>query len=281
MCDDRGDIMPLLATSGARIRYERIGQGPAVLLIQGVGVVGGGWRPQVDALARRFEVFTFDNRGIGGSTRDEEALTVEAMAADGLGIMDAAGIDRFHLIGHSMGGVIAQAIALRAPERVRSLSLLCTFANGRDATALSLPMLVHGLRSRVGTRTMRRNGMLRMIMPAEYLRQADRRALHDELQQLFGRDLADQPPIVMTQLRALSAYDTTPRLRELGTIPTLVVSGAHDPISPPRLGRALAAAIAGARFVEFAQASHALPIQCADEVNTLLMDHLAAADARR
>jgi pimeloyl-ACP methyl ester carboxylesterase len=67
------------------------------------------------------------------------------------------------------------------------------------------------------------------------------------------------------------------RLHELSGIPTLVVSGVHDPIAPPRLGRAIADGIAGARFVEFAQAGHALPIQCAEEVNALLLDHLARA----
>jgi 3-oxoadipate enol-lactonase len=270
--------MPVLTTPGAQIAYDKTGRGPAVLLVQGVGVIGGGWRPQEAALATTYEVFTYDNRGLGRSTRDGRPLTVEDMAADGIAIMDAEGIDRFHVIGHSMGGVIAQEIALRLPQRVKSLSLLCTFEKGKDATALSFAMLIHGLRTRIGTRTMRRNGMLRMIMPADHLRTADRIALARELQQLFGRDLADQPPIVMTQLRAMSRYDAASRLHELSRIPTLVASAAHDPIAPPRVARALAAAIAGARFVEFPHASHALPIQCAGEVNALLLEHLDAAE---
>lgn len=269
--------MPTIHTTGERIHYAKTGSGPAVLLIQGVGMIGQGWRPQVDALSARFETFTFDNRGIGGSS-GEGALTIEAMAADAVAIMDAERIERFHVIGHSMGGLIAQHLALTCRRRVKSLALLCTFANGKDATALSVRMLALTLQSRIGTRAMRRHGMLRMIMPDDYLRQTDRDALAQELQQLFGRDLADQPPIVMTQLRAMSRYSAVARLPELSRIPTLVASAAHDPIAPPQLGRALAAAIDGARFIEFPHASHAVPIQCASEVNALLTDHLAAAE---
>jgi pimeloyl-ACP methyl ester carboxylesterase len=260
------------------LAYEVSGSGPALLCIQGVGVVGEGWRPQVDALADRFQVITFDNRGIGRSSAGRAPLTIEAMAADAVAIMDAEGIDRFHVMGHSMGGLIAQHVAFVVRERVKSLSLLCTFANGRDATALSRRMLILGLRSRLGTRVMRRNGMLRIIMPDAYLRTVDRTRLAADLQRLFGRDLADQPPIVMAQLGAMARYSAVSRMSQLAGIPTLVLSGAHDPIAPPRLGRAIAEAIAGARFLEFADASHALPIQCADAVNARLLEHLTAAD---
>jgi aminoacrylate hydrolase len=259
--------------------YAVAGNGPAVLCIQGVGVIGEGWRPQVDGLAGRFQLITFDNRGIGSSSPGSAPLSIEGLAADAIAIMDAEGIRRFHVVGHSMGGLIAQHVALVAAPRVKSLSLLCTFATGKDATGLSLRMMLLGLQSRVGTRAMRRNGMLRMIMPDQYLKAVDRARLAAELAPLFGRDLADQPPIVMQQLRAMSRYSAAPRLHEISGIPTLVASGAHDPIAPPRLGRAIAAGIPGSRFVEFADASHALPIQSAAEVNALLIDHISGAEA--
>jgi aminoacrylate hydrolase len=260
------------------LSYETAGSGPAVLCIQGVGVVGEGWRPQVEGLASHFRLMTFDNRGIGRSSPGRPPLTIEGMAADAAAIIDAEEIDRCHVIGHSMGGLIAQHLALTVPQRVKSLSLLCTFADGKDATALSLRMLLLGLRSRVGTRRMRRNGMLRMIVPADYLRRVDPVRLADDLQRLFGRDLADQPPILHEQLKAMSRYSAAVRLPELSGIPTLVLSGALDPIAPPRLGRAIAAGIDAARFVELAHASHALPIQCAAEVNALLLEHLTTAE---
>jgi aminoacrylate hydrolase len=86
----------------------------------------------------------------------------------------------------------------------------------------------------------------------------------------LGHDLADQPPIVMKQLKSMAAYGATRGLDTLAGVPTLVVSGAHDLIARPALGRALANAIPGARYVEFADAGHALPIECAAETNELL-----------
>src|SRR5688572_2915768 len=269
--------MRILA-NGIDLCCEISGTGPAVLMIQGVGVIGRGWRPQAEALSRQFAVVTFDNRGMGESAQGAGALTIEDMAADALALMDSQRIDRFHLVGHSMGGVIAQAVALAAPSRVKSLSLLCTFVNGRDAMRLSPAGMIKAMRSRLGTRAMRRRGMLRLIMPDDYLGSVDEAALAAELALLFGHDLGDQPPIAMAQLRATSRYNVSARLAALAPIPTLVMSGRHDPIASPPTGRALAAAIGTARYVEFEQASHALPIQCAREVNTLLLEHLLNAE---
>jgi pimeloyl-ACP methyl ester carboxylesterase len=249
-----------------------------VLLVQGVGVVGNGWSPQVEALRTRFTLVSFDNRGIGSSVIRDGRLTIEDMADDGLAIMEAEGLERFHVAGHSMGGVIAQALALKAPGRVKSLAFLCTFARGRDGSTITLPMLATALRMRIGTRAMRRNAFLELIMPERELRQTDRAALADTLRVLFGRDLAEQPPIVMKQLRAMSKYDAGARLAELASIPTLVASAAEDRIASPASGRALAAAIPGSRYVEFAGAGHGLPIHRAAEVNALLAEHFVRAD---
>ena len=121
--------------AGARLHYDRAGSGPPLLLVQGVGIIGRGWQPQVDGLRDRFTVITFDNRGIGASTAGTGPLSIEVMARDALAIIDAEGLTRFHLAGHSMGGVIAQQIALAAPERVISLALLCTFPRGARSHA--------------------------------------------------------------------------------------------------------------------------------------------------
>ena len=267
-----------ITTTDGILSYAIAGTGPAVLAIQGVGVIGRGWLPQVDALSHQFTFITFDNRGIGASQRGNGALTIERMAHDALAIVDAAGLDRVHVVGHSMGGLIAQHLALTNRERVKSLALLCTFGDGARATRLSVRMLALALGSRIGTRAMRRNGMLRMIMPAGYTRQVDPVALARDLGDLFGRDLADQPAIISEQLRAMSRYSALSRLSELSGIPTLVVSARHDPIAPPALGQEIASRIGGARYVEFDDASHAVPIQLADEVNVLLTDHLLKAE---
>src|SRR5512145_2471368 len=150
-------------TSNGELCYAVYGSGPPVIAIQGVGVAGCGWRPQIAPLSSLFTIVTPDNCGIGRTARGTGPLTIGRMAEDVLAIADAEGFNRFHVVGHSMGGLIAQHVALTARERIKSLALLCTFANGSDATRLSARMLVLGLRARIGTRAMRRAGMVRMV----------------------------------------------------------------------------------------------------------------------
>jgi pimeloyl-ACP methyl ester carboxylesterase len=266
---------------GCRLAFQVEGSGPPVVLIQGVGVAGSGWTPQVAGLRSHFRCLTFDNRGMGGSQPAGVAISVPQMAEDTLWLMTSLGWDSAHVVGHSLGGPIALEMALSQPARVRSLALLCTLARGRDATALSWGMLRLGLRSRIGTRRARRRAFLEMVMPPSALQGVDRDRLAAELAPLFGHDLADQPAIALKQLGALRAYDATDRLDRIAGIPTLVMSAAHDPIAPPRHGRALAAGIRGARFAEFEDASHGLPIQHAQRVNELLSRHLQQAEAKR
>jgi pimeloyl-ACP methyl ester carboxylesterase len=266
---------------GCRLALEVDGSGPPVVLIQGVGVAGSGWTPQVRGLRSRFRCLTFDNRGMGASQPVGAAITVRQMAEDTLWLMTHLGWDSAHVVGHSLGGPVALEMALSRPERVRSLSLLCTLARGRDATRLTWRMLRLGLRSRIGPRRARRRAFLEMVMPPAALRDADADRLAAELAPLFGHDLADQPAIALKQLGALRGYDASNRLAQLSAIPTLVMSAAHDPIAPPRYGRALAEAIAGARFLQFDDASHGLPIQHAERVNALLAEHLRQAESAR
>jgi pimeloyl-ACP methyl ester carboxylesterase len=261
---------------GCKLAYDLRGDGPPVLFIQGVGVHGGGWKPQVDALAARFRCLSFDNRGMGRSTPVPAAVTVEEMADDARAIVDAEGWDGFHVVGHSLGGLVALCLALGQPARVRSLALLCTFADGRAAAPLTARMCWLGMRTRVGTRRMRRRAFVRLVMPPTANFDPD--ALAEQLAPLFGHDLGETPPIVDVQLKAMRGYTAAGRLGELATVPTLVMAGAHDPIAPPRVARALAEGIPGAKYVEFADASHGLPISHADRANALLLAHLAGVD---
>jgi pimeloyl-ACP methyl ester carboxylesterase len=262
---------------GCQLSYTLTGEGPPVLFIQGVGVNGSGWAPQVASLAADHACLTFDNRGIGASQPVGARLSVAQMARDALHLMDCAGWASAHVVGHSMGGPIALQMALSERARVRSLSLLCTVGRGRDATRLSGRMLMLGVLSRLGPRRSRRRAFLRIVMSERALRGADTDALAARLAELFGHDLADQAPITMKQLGALRTFDATARLGELAGIPTLVVSATEDPIAPPRFGAALAAAIPGARYEELPDASHGVTIQQPEVINTLLRRHVAAA----
>jgi pimeloyl-ACP methyl ester carboxylesterase len=267
-------------SKGCTLSFTVVGEGPPVLFIQGVGVHGGGWTPQVDDLAKHHQCVYFDNRGMGLSQPPGCRIRVEQMADDAAVIMDTLGWTSAHVVGHSLGGLVALHLALSARPRVRSLSLLCTFARGRDATPLSWWVLSTGLRTKIGTRRQRRLAFLELVMPSGVLRTADRDELAARLVPIFGHDLGEAPAITMKQLSAMRAYDATPRLRELGGLPAMVLSAAHDRIAPPSLGRALAAGIESAQYVELAQASHGATIQCAPEVNSLLADHLARAENR-
>ena len=261
---------------GCRLAHAVRGDGPPVVLIQGVGVAGTGWRPQVEALAERYRCVTFDNRGMGVSQPAGCAITVAQMADDVRAIMDAEGIDAAHVVGHSLGGLVALHLALAQRERVRSLALLCTFADGRIPTRMTPTMIWLGLRSRIGPRRARRRAFLRFVMPPDALRDGvDADAMAAELEPLFGHDLADQPPVTMKQLGAMKRYDATARLPELAGMYTLVVSATHDPIAPPHAGRAIATGIPGARYVEVAAASHGVPIHQAERINALLLEHFA------
>lgn len=266
---------PLVA--GCALSYEVRGAGEAVLFLQGVGVHGDGWRPQVDELHVRRRCITVDNRGIGRSVPAGGPVTVERMALDALAVLDAEAIDVAHVVGHSLGGLVALQLALTARKRVASLALLCTFADGRAAAPPTPRMIWLGARSRIGTRSARRRAFLGLVLPDSALAREDAATLARRLEPLFGHDLADSPPIVSAQLRAMRAANVRPRLGELAGLRCLVVSAVHDPIAPPRLGRALASGIPGARFVCVEDASHGLPIHRADTTNRLLEEHFRGA----
>lgn len=264
---------------GGRLACWREGAGPPLLLIQGVGVHGDAWRPQVDGLAVRYSCLWFDNRGIGASQPVTGGVSIERMALDTAAILDAARWEDAHVIGHSLGGLVALRLALSSPRRVRSLSLLCTFARGRDAGA-SARMAWIGMRTRIGTRRMRRSAFLEIVAAPAALQNVDRDRMARDLAPAFGHDLADHPPVEMQQLAAMRAVDLTDALASL-SVPTLVVSGAHDPISPPAIGRDLAGRIRNAKYELLADQAHGAPILAAARINAMLLAHLDGVERTR
>lgn len=265
---------------GCALSYEVAGEGLPVVFIQGAGVHGSGWEPQVAEIQAKYRCLWFDNRGIGLSQPNSEKLSIEQMAEDTAVVMDAKKWDSAHIVGHSMGGLIALNLALTHRVRVRSLALLCTFADGRIPTRPAGRMMWIGLRTRIGTRNQRRNAFPEMVMPKSILAKANRSDLAHDLGRLFGHDLADSSPVIMQQLAAMRAYDATARLGELKGIPTLVVSAAEDLIAPVWGGKKLAEGIPGSRFVVLEDAAHAVPIHNPGVVNRLLMEHLERAESQ-
>ena len=140
-------------------------------------------------------------------------------------------------------------------------------------------MIWAAIGGRIGSRPMRRRAFMRMILTAEEHRTLDLDALAQTLSPLFGRDLADQPRILIQQAMSLGRHNICQRLPELGDIPTLVLSGGEDVVASVTSGRALAEAIPNAHYVEWEAAGHALPILRAQELNKVLREHLQQAEA--
>ena len=266
---------------GCKLFYNIVGSGAPVLFIQGTGVHGDAWLPQIDELRAHYTCLSFDNRGMARSQPRGAPITVPQMADDALALMDAAGWSSAHVVGHSLGGAVAQEVALRARDRVRSLALLCTFSRGGDAMKLSAGTMWTAIRSRIGTKRQRRHAFLEMIMAPAELVGKDRDKLAEELAPVLGHDLAVQPSVATAQLRALGSFDATRRLSELKTVPTLVVSAEFDCISPPRIGKGIAAGIPGARYEEVAGAGHGVPLVHAVAINQLLREHFERVGVER
>lgn len=240
---------------------------------------GDAWRPQIDVLRKSYSCLSFDNRGMARSQPRGTSITVAQMAEDALVLMDAAGWKSAHVVGHSLGGAVAQEVALQAHGRVKSLALLCTFSRGLDAMRMSPGVMWTGLRTRIGTKRQRRSAFLEMVMAPQELIGRDRDKLAAELAPVFGHDLADQPSIAAAQIRALGAYDATRRLGELRGIPTVVISAEFDCISPPSVGKIMAERIPGARYAEVAGAGHGVPLLHAPTINRMLREHFERVDA--
>ncbi len=233
-----------------------------VLLIQGVGVAGSAWKPQVDELSGEFWLASYDNRGVGKSPGPPG--TIRQMGLDALEVMDQLGWEAAHLVGHSLGGVIAQQAAVLAPERARSLSLLCSFAVGSAVLRPSFSSLWQNIKTLVGTGAMRRRAFFEMVSDPSVRPTEEAMA---ELEDVFGRPLHELPAGTMAQVWALFRADLREELATL-RVPTFVLSAEQDTVAPSSQGKMLAGVLRG-RYVEV-KGGHACTIQQSGEINKLL-----------
>lgn len=267
--------MPTFEHADATLFYTDAGEGPAVILLTGYAVGGGVWEYQVPVLAERYRVLCLDNRGAGRTRAPSKAWSMRELARDVLALMDHLGLAQAHLVGCSMGGMIAQEVALLARERLMSLSLIATHA-GRLVDRLPRHATVAGfLKSNLGDREARRRAVERLLFPADYLANGPR----DRIDHALERDFLVQPPFSdrLGQLAAILTHDTSRRLKSLAGLPTLVIVAGRDVLLPPSGCAALARLIPGARKVVLADAGHGVIGQCPDEVNAALLAHLEAA----
>jgi pimeloyl-ACP methyl ester carboxylesterase len=269
---------PFVELPDARVHYATRGAaGSPVLLVMGFGVPGHMWLNQIDAFIGQHRVAWFDNAGAGQTTRaGRSPASIRDLARHAVAVLDALGWERAHVVGVSMGGMIAQELALGWKDRVRSLSLVATHAGGlRDLTPPSTSLLLFG-RAFLGPRAHRARELERLIFPDEYLRTVDmaplRRALRD--QAVAAAPARDR----LRQIAAIIGHRTAPRLHQLAGTPTLVVKASRDRLIRPSAHHRLHRLIPGSRLIEFEDAGHAILHQCANRLNDVLLDHFAAVD---
>jgi 3-oxoadipate enol-lactonase len=224
----------------ARIVHEVTGEGPPLLLIQGLGYPRWGWEPIVEPLARTYRVITFDNRGIGDSDAPPGPYDTAMMAADAVAVLNALDFPRAHVMGASLGGMIAQRLVLDHPGRADRLVLACTTPGG--AAAYPLPEATHTLIRQV-----------RDLPPDEAVRRFTANALSKPppglVDELTARRLArpQDPAAWQAQSAASLGHDTYDRLGEIA-VPTLILHGTADRVVDPRNAPLLADRIPDARL---------------------------------
>jgi 3-oxoadipate enol-lactonase len=221
-----------------RIAWEERGDGAPLLLIQGLGYGRSGWAPILPGLAERHRVVLFDNRGFGESDKPEGPYTAAQMAADALQVLDEAGIERAHVLGASLGGMIAQELAVKAPARVDKLVLCCTTPGGPDA----YPLPEATMKLFVEASTLAPEVALRRFVE-NALGASPPAGLVDEL---FARRVANPPDPAGWQAQA-AAGTTFAGVEGVVEAPTLILQGTEDNVVDARNAELLAQRIAGAR----------------------------------
>ena len=253
--------------NGTRLHVTDTGHGHAVLFLHGMGCDGTDWQPQVDAFADRYRCITVDHRGHGRSDRTTgDGYSIAGFAADAAAVLDHLGVDRAHVVGLSMGGMIAQQMAVSAPARVCTLALLDTFsrpgAMGEGMGAMADQVEAAGLDAIAG-------GFQAMVFAS-----ATTASRSDLLERFDVQFRGNTPACLAWAMRAIAGIDVYDRLGGVSA-PTLVLCGAEDNLTPIAQAEELAGAIPGARIEVVPDAGHFSNIENPDVVNQHLAKHLA------
>jgi 3-oxoadipate enol-lactonase len=237
--------MPSVDASGTELHYLRAGEGEPLLLIQGMSGTHLAWgRPFLDELERSFETIVFDHRGIGLSGRAEMPVAIADLAADTVALLDALELESVHVVGISMGGMVAQELALRHPQRIRTLTLGCTYPGGAEAR-LADPALIQELAGALlsGDRERAlRTGFAANLSVAHVADEANWEPFH-----AMATAAPVAVPVIMLQMQAVMGHDTSARLSSIEA-PTLVVHGTEDRMLPVVNGELIARSIPHARL---------------------------------
>jgi 3-oxoadipate enol-lactonase len=254
--------------NGIELRYEQIGSGPCVTLSHSLACDLSMWDEQTQALAQRYSVLRFDTRGHGGSSAPSGAYALETMADDVIALLDVLGVAQTHFVGLSMGGMIGQHLALKAPQRLASLVLA-------DTTSRYPADVQPVWQERI--RIVREHGMEPMVEPtlARWFTDPYRRA-HPEVMTRIGTLIRATPVAgYVGCCHAIPRLDLTDRLRALH-LPVLVIVGEQDAGTPVAMAREIHDAIAGSQLVVIHDAAHLSNIEQASVFNRALLGFLDA-----
>jgi 3-oxoadipate enol-lactonase len=265
--------VPFTQANGQKLYYESHGEGDPLLLVMGLGTDHLAWALQLRDWTKRHRVIVFDNRDVGQSSYADGPYEIVDMAADALGLADALDLDSFHLLGMSLGGAIAQEMALAAPERVRTLTLVVTYTAagrwGRERARLWGAAM---------TRTPREEHADTLLLLCLSHR------MYDENPEFVGyvrRMMLENPhpqapEAFLRQLEAGSRHDTRDRLGTL-SMPVHVIGAEYDLMVPVWNTRELGELIPGARVTVLEGAPHAVNLEGAEEFNRQVLEFLEAA----
>ncbi len=258
--------MPYMERKGARIYFETQGEGPPLFLISGLSGGCWSWFGQTPYFQQRYRVILMDNRGAGRSTSASDFYEMKDFAEDIVDLLDWLKIRRTFALGISMGGMIAQELALMAPDRLAAMVLACTHCGG----TVRIPPSPEALHTLIQNEGLSREQIVRKNLPLFFSpsflnsnpREVDR---YCEVQ-------IHAPPqteaAFQAQLQAIGNFDSHDRLIEIRT-PTLILSGTEDILVPAGNARILQARIRGSELLEIQGAGHALHVECRDRLNEL------------
>lgn len=260
--------MPIVQSDGAEIYYESHGDGEPVLWIMGLGL-DSRMMLLFTAAYPQYQNIVLDNRGAGRSSVPEGPYTTDQMARDAIAVLDACQVESARVVGVSLGGAIAQKVALFAPDRVRSLTLCCTFA-GTNEWHRRLNELGLLMAEKIGFEAVLKNTIVLLFSPRFMIEQPQLVAAFEEM----GRQMAAPLEPFFHQVAASQSHDTRDDLPSL-TMPVLVMGAKRDIFVPPELSEEIASLIPHAKLQMF-EGGHAFMLEDSAAFHAALTEFLAA-----
>ena len=267
------DSLATVRVDGAQIVCRTVGKGPPLLILNGFAATSADWDPSlIDRLALRHKLILLNNRGIGGSTDDAQSFDIAKLANDAAHVIETLGFERTSVLGWSMGGFIAQTLAVEYPDRVHKLILLSTDSGGTDAD-LAPPAVWSQLIDISGTPHEQARRLLSLLFPSR---------VAESLYRFFSDIIAARRAQLSTELlkRQATAMDEwhrnglANRLREI-RLPVLIATGTEDVVIPPSNALKLVKAIPGAWLAQFPRSGHAFMAQYPQALAELINSFLA------